>query len=499
MKKLFFLIASVSLLSFISFWGVLTFHFWRDDWAFLWTAQHTPFQLLEITLHPATWLEEILLIKILGWNPILWNILGILLRIIASIAAYLMTLSFFKSKTTALVACLFLATSPIGLEAIGWTSAHNTTVMIIVVCMVFYFWFLNIEKPKCVYIFLFYLLLALAIFLDPGKSLPIVPLILIWEIFLWRLKGIKNYQKTTILLLALIIVVECTYFFLPPHIKGRGGLMVNNTYQDLVVAVPNFFSSLGNLLYGSIFPIDEFTGQFPYSFIMERFALSFFILIGGSTFIIGMIKKSKTLLALAFFIMWIIIFYIPAWLFEKSFVASVSHRYLALSGLGLLEIFALLISLIRNKKLITFLAIVLITVNIYNSNRILKRESIHRSINVVDKIWDQVVRDVPTIQQLSLFMFYGDNEVRQSVVDLSGETIPWPYIVKLEIDETKYFPTKIKNKESILGYICQNQHRLKLEDQLSNLHVWNIDKNSIENVSRQEREDIRKEIQQRGC
>lgn len=482
----------ISILSFASFWRVLTFHFWRDDWAFLWTGQHQPMLLLTSTLHPATWIEDLLLFKLFGWNPFWWNILGISLRIIASISVYFMTLSFLRSKTVAILAGLFLASSPIGLEAIGWTNAHNTTLMIIIDCMTLYFWFLNNNKPNYKYLLLSYLLLYIAILLDPGKALPLVILILMAELFRLRTEKVGNNLRTFISLIVLIIIAQISYLTLPAHIINKTGLMINNV-QPLSPVIQNFFSSIGNLLYGSFFPMKEFAGLTPYSPKMEKLAIIFIALAGGTTFFLGMIRRSKSILSLTFFVVWIIVFYIPAWVFEKSFIASATHRYLALSGVGLLEIVALAISFAKNKTLVTCLALLLIVVNIYNSNRILKNESFHRSIKIVNRVWDQAVKDVPNASSLNLFLFQGDYSLKQSIVDWAGETLPWPYIVKMGINESTHFPRILASKQLVLKSICQNQ------SSLSNLYVWNITKDTIDNVSFSEREAIKREALQNGC
>ena len=487
----FIFIIPVIILPILSYWRVITFDFWRDDWAYLWTAAHYQYQgLFLITLHPATWLEDILLFPILKWNPILWNILGIIFRIVASLTFYFMMFTFFKSKNVALLAGLFLASSPVGIEAIGWTSAHNTTVMMIVICMVFYFWFLYINKSNYKYLISAYLLLAVAIFLDPGKALPVFPLILTWEFFRWRFEGMKNYKRTIVTVLILVIIVEISYFALPAHIQSKTGLMINDANQSLAVAIPNFFSSIGNLLYGSVISMDEFAGQFPFNPTMEKFALSFTILVGGLTFAVGFVRKSKRMLALAFFVVWIIIFYTPAWLFEKGFIASATHRYLGLSSLGLMAIYALIIGSIKNKKLMIILTLLLVIMNVYNSNNILAKESLHRSRDIVRKIWDPVVRQVILPSTSTIFLFEGNYKLRLSVIDWAGGAIPWPYIVKKGIENN--FPKIVTNRVALLRLLCQDKKGLE------SLYIWDIDQD-MRDVTKLHKEDISNELTLARC
>src|SRR5258708_39832110 len=68
-----------------SFWRVVTFDFWKDDWFIIWTSLYTHSSYYN---HPGTPVEFFILSRIFGLHADYWMLLGIVLRIAVSYFVY---------------------------------------------------------------------------------------------------------------------------------------------------------------------------------------------------------------------------------------------------------------------------------------------------------------------------------------------------------------------------------------------------------------------------
>ncbi len=86
-KIIYFL--SLTFLSYLSYYQVLSFTFYKDDWINFWAVKNNHLENFSACwLHPGTTLEFIFLNKLFGEKIILWLHFGIFLRIIASFCVF---------------------------------------------------------------------------------------------------------------------------------------------------------------------------------------------------------------------------------------------------------------------------------------------------------------------------------------------------------------------------------------------------------------------------
>lgn len=495
--KVYIFIFSVIVLSLLSYWRVLTFHFWRDDWGALWESQHlSPIAYLISNIHPATPLEYIIFFKLFGLNPIYWNIFGITLRIFASLALGLMMWGFMQSKKIAILSSLFFATSYAGLETVGWLSSHTVPITIILICGGFYFWFKYKHKNKFLYFIFSIFLFDLAFLADPGRSSPIILLILIWEIFLYLIKkkGNKLLRFSFDILILGGSFLLILYLFLATRTKIAGDLgLLKVDLTQLKV----YFNAIGNLLFGWLWFIKtgEFGGGIGYNFHITLTGGITILVIIITSLIVGIRKKSEKALAVTWLALWILILYFPNWIYNTnlSYPTAATSRYLGMSSVGLTGVMALLIGHIRSSKLVILLSTGWIIVNVFTSNRILEQESSHRSINIVDSVWGKVIADVPKASKRDIFLFTGDTYLTNSIIRWAGE-IPWPYVVKTGIERAD-FPLVTLNYESTVDLVCNEDK----EYRLPNIYAWRVEKRIIENTSVQERANIKEIASMKNC
>lgn len=506
--QLFVLTLSIIVLSFITFGQVLQFGFWRDDWAFLWAAQHHPNLSLPWSFHLGTKYEDILLIKFFGWNSTLWQKFGIFLRITASLTLALMLRGFTCSKRIAVLAGLFFAVSFVGLETVSWQSVHVVAIDIILICTGFYFLsqyrILNNRK----YFIEALLFLLTAVLADSLRSIPIIILLFTYLFITWYIKPNSSLKQLPRIVidtgLSGIILLTLAYLCSLNTEKARTLKLV---MQDILnpEKYMNIFASIGNMLLGWIKNIFEQGSLSNYDSGNAFFGLIFLLVASFISIFYLLKKKSRNAGYILFFILWLILFYIPNWLFDKNLVLAGTHRYIGISGVAVIAILAILIGSIRSFKIVVSLSFIFIMLNIMTSHRILKNESIYRNKTVVEKIWNKVDADVPKNEKNSIFIYLGGDITKGYVMDWSGSV---PFGVKRELIDQEDFPIANVDYNLIVNLLCSTNVRRPAVSQwmiqktkipLSHVHAWEVNNGEIVNESQRERKIIQDLAKTQKC
>lgn len=507
-------VIAIIVLSSLSFWRVVSFDFWRDDWRMLCSIQNptmvaTVFQKIE--LHAATWAENALLFPLFGWKPALWHLFGIGLRILASISVALMLWSLTHSKKIAGLAGLFFAASFAGLETVGWVAVHVTTVVIIFTCTGFYFYCAYLQDRKRANFIFAVALFELAALSSSARSLlSLVLLLPLWEFFSWWISEKKEATQYIFARLAILYAVLIpSALIMSSHLNSLWGHNTNIAwYIGRILQEPdllkNYFATIGNMIFGWIAPIKEMRAAASYNFIIAMGAVLFVTFSGIIGLYAGLRQKKKNALLFVFFIAWILISYVPGYLFAPSALGG-SHRYVALSAVGLIGIVALGIGSLKNTGLYLLCATAFIVMNIITSNRILKTEATHRSYAMVENVLDHIAAEFPAEEQGGIVMLLGNTNLEYSVLEMPGPAV---------LDAKKrtcqnnhhFFPTI--DARLILDLLCgyktpaREFGSLPLPQSpvpLSKVHAWEIYGETITNVSKREQERLRAEAMNRGC
>ena len=506
-------VAFIILLSSLSFWRVLTFDFWRDDWRLLCTIENPlllPTLFHKIELHWGAWIENALLFPVFGWDPLWWHVFGIALRVVGAFAVAAMVFGLSRSKKIGALAGLFFAASFSGLEAIGWPSVHVASVVIIFLCTGVYFWHKYSYEKKIKNVALGFLLLTGAVLASPARSLPILVVLPFIEFFswwtaevkeaLWRI-AVRFASLSTILITVTLLLTSRLDVVL--GINTDAGWYIQRLTQRPEL-LKNYFSTIGNLLFGWIVPIQESMGLVAYN---QRIAImALLVVIGGGMcgLVYGLRKKSHRALFAVFFLVWVLLFYVPGYLFFPTVIGG-SHRYIAVAGVGLVGVMAFLVGSIKNTIVCFLTAVLFITLNVVTSNRILKKESTHRSFRVVENVLQNIVKDFPKKEHGSIVMLLGNPELHYSILEMPGSVA---YAAKIHAcgDYGHFFPTTDTNL--IMGLLCDDAPKerqlgaLPLPPSpvpLSKVHAWEIEGETIKNVSQREQERLREQARSRGC
>lgn len=492
-KNLFFLFISISIVSTLSYWRALDFHFWRDDWYRFWAAAFNP-ELLKMWFglpdHPGLAVEHFFSIKIFGLNPFWWQIWGLSLKIINSLEVSLLIFGLTKLKKSAFLAGLLFASTPVGLESYTWASNHTAALNLLFFLPGFYLFIEAFQKYNLLkYISsLFFITIAFLISPARGAALPFL-------IILWTLIFFKDEQdmKKKFLLVGTFLIFIFGVFLAFQGIEVKGLMMRSNTFLEILAKpslVLNFFISIGNLAIGWFIPIPELNSSpNPVYNLTFLSILSGLILIGLITiFLFKLFKKhSKKYALLSFFGLMIPLSFFPNWWYYSYALAGVSHRYLTLSGVGLVGILAVLLSDLKPKQGFLFLIIV-IFFNILTSNLVLIKMYKYRSFSKVEEVWNQIDKYVPKEKKEIIFVFTGNDPRKLSVLDWSGSI---PFAIKRNIKDFKEFPIVVSSVDQTFKFLCGGGtygyfgSSIVYKDPipLSSLYVWEYEGGKLTNRS----------------
>ncbi len=203
--------------------------------------------------------------------------------------------------------------------------------------------------------------------------------------------------------------------------------------------------------------------------------------------------------------LWMPITYIPNWLSNKSFAASPTDHYLAVSAVGYIGILALFVSGIRVRWLMYLVVFSFVLFNIKSANEILISELSFRSYKIIEPYFDQIEREVPQGEINSIFMYFGNDNAKYLDLDWSGSL---PFGIKRGLTKYEDFPIVTSNEELILKLLCEdNVYRPSMFDwiyqekriPISHLHAWELNGGILKNISIEQREKFRKDAELNNC
>lgn len=454
----------------------------------MWYARFHPSMInnKEIYPHPIGTYEELFLAKFLGINPFNWQVVGFLLRILDSIAVSLMMLGITKSKKVAFFTGLIFASSVGGLQSVDWMAAQATALVIPLLCLGIYFW-----VTKKGYLLALILLLA-SIIADPARGFFGSLVVILWEVLLF----IQNPKRLVEYVMRVFIfsIVLLTTFFILRYFFYTNSISIGYNL-DLVLAKPvasldNFLTIIGNLLTGWLIPIPEDAFSISTNNIFGKLAGYLFLL--QTIFLVFhfLRKKSETCKILLFFSVWIPLFFFPNWLLSSQemigygWILGTTHRYLALSAVGLACWLGMIISLLKNRYQRVAIVVIVISGNIFMANLILAKESVYRSRAITEPMWEKIEKDIPVGEENSLFTFQSEDKTRLN--QLAQAAISFGF--RRNIQDLKKLPKSTVDYQLVKALLCgQEADRPKIP--LSHFHVWQVTGNTLENVSEKARED----------
>lgn len=492
-------IFSISALSLASFWRIISFGFWKDDWFIIWSSLYSYSTYYH---HPGTPIEFFILSHIFGLNPAPWMLFGIILRIFASYFVGLFIFHLTKSKLAGFLAGIFFACSYVGLETIYFPSTHVSPISGIPILLSLIYLIKTLQEKK-VFIKKFLFFFCIAFILDPARIIPVLFLLPFLYLLLIPTKEslfVKKFLLKFYLIFAFIgIPILGIWFISFPYHSLLDTLIQKSISNPLFIftkikLIGNFSASIANLFIGAFYNLlqDEHnTGV--YNKIFGRIGFGIFLL-SIASFIIFIKSKSKQAGYLAFFIFWAFIFYLPNFLSEPRAPMAGAHRYLFFSSIGSIGLIAYLIANINKRWLIIILSAVFIIANIYKANVILAWQSTYRSAIMIERMWQKVNDDVPKNELNDIFIFYGSQPWLNHSIGLSSNA---PFMLERHMHGSPdTFPVMTTDRNIILNSLCYKRPQLPI----SHIYAWEVKPNGILlSKTQQYRKIYKEEAEKSGC
>lgn len=488
-------VALVMLLSFLSHYQALGFAFIVDDWNQLWGAIYDRSLLSRyFSDHPSVAWEFIFLSKIFGFNPYYYYLVSLLLKIICSFGVGVMGYGFTKSIKVGIYSGLIFASSAMGLEVFGRISAHYAAFSIILLTVGIFFW-IRAPKKKLIYLTVSaFILFFIAVVGDPGSAIMILPLIIIWEVITYyQSKFNRNLFIPVILRILLVGLLSILIFgIISQRAKYFSASLYSSNIQfateNFGSSLNNYLNSIGHLLVGWFIPIEEMLGISSPTLI--GILMGYFLLIILIIQLVIFLKTKSNFSKIIFFLLsWIIFFYFPSWITQEhivrgGLVIGVTNRYLALSSIGLIIIFAIVLEKIKNKNIAALLLSAIIFLNVFTSNRLLGSEQQYRSQKIQADLYNKIDKDVPLgFEKNSIFIYQGNNWLKIIGLEWNGV---YPFVLKRGIINPDDFPLILNDINSIISKLCLDKDRYSL----ANVYAWDVSSGKLENTTNQFRETI---------
>jgi len=410
----------LSILSLFTFWQVLSFDFFQDDYFFLWNALHDPFVQFINFRHPGTPLEALLLGHLFGQNAFLWELLGIVLKIIVAYLTGIFLYKLTKSKVAGFLAGIFSAATIAGMYVVNAFNFHLPALVAIFLLLSLIYLCKSIKENEK-YFWKFILFLIPAILLDPARGLPVILLLPYFFILFPKSKKltlIKKYLKNFFFLFFVIGIPLLGLWYIQLGI-GQGtqfelflkGLKINPHYTiGKIKFIGNFFATVANLFTEVVYGLRQSPPKYETAYYTRTFGLMGIglFLFGIAGLFYGIRKKSHFFISTSFFILWTFLFYFPNWLAEPRTAMTSQSHYLFLSDVGFICLVAYLLSRMKNKWLVIFFSLCFVILNIYRVKTTLSQEFPYRSRATIEKVMHQMLKNVPKNEKNDIFLLSGN-------------------------------------------------------------------------------------------
>jgi len=488
---------------------VLGFSFWRDDWGFFWGAYNNDQTLFTYLFHPGTIAEYILMSKSAGSNIFWWNALGIALKILASLGVYRFIKALTRSNAASTIAGLLFATTPIGIEAVGWTAAHIVLLDAVFSCYAMAYFIdyqRHKEKNDLVYSTIF---AGFALLCDPGRMVPLIVLFIFYHILFRQTQTSLKTKRIIgvivlflVLFLGIVVVVNFRYVVDTRIVQAilRHGWDMGFYIRKTGLAISVYFSTVGNMFIGWIIHTKDDVG------FSDPSISAFFTGFAGLFILYYFWKKKIADPIIVFLLVWIYGFCLPNWIFSVIMTPGYTNRYLVVSSVGYVGLIAYLISKIHSKHIRIILAVGFLALQLIIGWKVHFSYDGFRSDRIFQRITTVMDKDVPKENKQFLFVMTSDDPDLSKGFFMSRQV---PFAIKRNIQKRVEFPVFADSIEMALSYLCGRitvysvvlrRVPILTTIPLSDVYAWRVDKNhTVMSIHAETRALLDDKIRQGAC
>jgi len=476
---------------YLSFGKALESFFWKDDWAWLWTANYNPGDFSHTTVGDIWFIRAgvfmypyVLYFHKLITNSYYWQLIGLGLKIVNSFILYFLVLSVSKKKYLAILAAFIFASYSGGIESYTWYKLSALAASFVLLGFTFYSKFLETVSNR--YLVFTFFSFVLAFMSNMGRPAGLIPVVVLWAILEFFGKDRTNRERKKIvisafsILLPYLVLIKVVNFYS----KTQPGLIIGSLQK-----IDVFFGVVGNLLK------NPFTKYFEIGYLYEVDKLG--IVLGIGLFIVGIIlgivylvTRNRYVKYLTISIAWIYLFYYPNWIYGGGGITTIlgsGHRYLALSGVGLVLLWVVLLSRFKKPFAIIF-SLLLIFLNIRYSKHLISLESAVRNRNLVEPIYKELDAQMKNDDNVQLIVLHTPNILKSYVVQ---GWYPYTYAYYKGLKDITDFPVVFPYWDQGVEWVCaSDEDKRKVQTiggfannrksnniNIEHIYAWNIDLN----------------------
>ncbi|MCX6792183.1 MAG: hypothetical protein NT149_04055 [Candidatus Gottesmanbacteria bacterium] len=515
MKKFKWMYITVlCVLTLVSFWRYLGFTFWKDDWYLVWGIfyNHLP-AFRQFGYRPSAVIEFYWMTKLFGANALPWQITGLALRVCAALAFSFFATTLTSSSAVGLLSGVLAAGTCIGMDAVGWPSAHGVLITAIFFLMGLGYFVRYLHGKNGVWLLLGILYIGIAFVLDPFRMFPlffIIPLLV--------LAGTISSRRRDVFRRILTIggVGVAVSAVLGWIIFGND-IMASQLFSHLVrqpsfaaivkklYVIGNYFNSMANCMFGWLFRFPEDASTGVYNKAVARLGFLVFCIMVGMGY--GYRKtKSKQVGMLLFSVLWMFLFYVPNWLFEPRLTMGVTHRYMVLSSFGFILAISYGLVIIRKRSLLIAGTVIFVASNMLMANYRTNVASAYRAGGLVNSLWHTIDRDVSKSKTPLIFVFEGEDPVKFYTLSLSG---PSQFALLRGITDIYDTPIVTDDRKFIQQFLCKPNVSRTMPGAvvvqkdiipLNHVYAWRVSRSgALTNISMPTRRELLISAMDSGC
>lgn len=505
MKKAIFLLV-IFVICFVSYGKAFEFYFWKDDWAWLWSSNYNPDDFFHSTVG-SNWIARtglfmhpyVLLLHKIIRDSSTWQVIGFLLKYTNSILSYFFIYSFTKKKNLAVLGAALFASYSGGIESYTWHKLNAFATSFILIGFTFFNEFLGTQKIKL--FVLSYVSFVLAMFSYMGRSAGIAMVCVFFGILTIFEKNITT--KARFIILTALLAIFIPYLFLVKWVSTQQ-LMPPGYFVSALQNSKYFFGIVGNLLKNPFIKANEL------GYLADLDKASYFLgyllfIVGGILSLHFLVKRNNFVKLYLFFVGWIFLFYFPNWIYGGggilTFLSS-GHRYLSVSGIGVVMLWIMLFQ--KVKKIFLIIPMIsMILINIIYSNYLINLESSVRNKNLVEPIYHELSKFMEPDKDVQLVIIDVPNFLASFIV---GGWYPYTYAYYKGLTDVTKFPVVIsrlgigiqwacakskleKQKIASIGGFSDNQNLENLDQ--SHVYAWKLnEKGELTNITSNFRSDL---------
>ncbi len=438
---------------------VLKFGFWKDDWIGYWGAKQFSLDYYRYWYHPGTTIQFALLTFLLEPNSMGWQVVGIGWKILASIGVFYLFREIFREKLIPIIGGLLFASSPLGIDAVGWPSANVVLIGCFLLTITTAWWINRIRNKQSILHVTSIVLLLVTLFVDPFRTVPIIVLIL-FLIWYFNAKVSKYWVIMRRYAQFVLVSAVISMYWVTQYVRDTtlfkfisyAGLNTSE-YVSRAYVIKHYISNVVNLSIGQFIPVSEYLSTGEYDKIGFLLGCLFFIL---CLMIIVHLKRiqSNMFFPWLFFFLWMNAFLIPNYFSEVRLVFGATHRYMSIASIGWIGMICVALQLLRLRIRI-LVGLVLIFISIQTSRSILYEWNDYRSRGLLTTVWNEVESSIPQTEHPKFIVFSGSHPIISHVLLYSGAV---PFAVLRDVRQREDIPFISNNILEVNSYLCKSNY-----------------------------------------